>query len=145
VRTRIALLIVMMLAAAGTAWAEGPDPIVTRQAGQDLLSGDFAGIRAVVAAKGDIKKLEDPAKAMARWIRQFPDQFPAGSESGHNTKALPAIWSDRAGFEKAADNLATAADKLAQLAKAGDAAAMEPQLKVVADACVACHRAYRAR
>ena len=40
------------------------------------------GIRAVVAAKGDVKTLEIPAKAMARWITQFPTQFPQGQRAG---------------------------------------------------------------
>jgi cytochrome c556 len=99
----------------------------------------------VVAAKGDITKLEDPAKAIARWIRQFPTQFPKGTEEGHNTRALPAIWSDPEGFQKAANNLADAATKLAELAKAGDAEAVAAQVKVVGDACAACHKTFRAR
>src|SRR5690242_18823565 len=72
-------------AVAGIANAEGYDPIETRQAGQDLVSADFAGIRAVVNVKGDVKSVANPAKAVARWIRQFPTQFPKGSEQGHNT------------------------------------------------------------
>jgi cytochrome c556 len=140
-----ALMVVLAFAGMGAARTEGPDPIETRQAGQDLLSGDFAGIRAVVAAKGDVKALENPAKAMARWLRQFPTQFPKGTEEGHNTKALPAIWSDPAGFQKAVEDLADAATKLAELAKAGDADAVAAQVKVVGDACAACHRTYRAR
>ena len=138
-------LVIVALAFAGVAQAAGPDPIETRQAGQDLMAGDFAGISAVVKLKGDVKTLEKPAAAMARWMRQFPSQFPPGSDTGHNTKALPAVWSELAGFQKAADTLAEAADKLAQLAKAGDADAMPAQLKAVADACGACHRTYRAR
>jgi len=144
--TRIStLLAVLAFAAVGAAKADEPDPIETRQAAQDLLSGDFAGIRAVVAAKGDVKTLENPAKAMARWMRQYTSQFPKGSEQGHNTKALPAVWSDMPGFQKAGSELADAADKLAQLAKAGDADGVAAQVKVVADACTACHRTYRAR
>ncbi len=115
--------------------AQSFDAIETRQAGQDLLAGDFAGIRAVVAAKGDVKTLEVPAKAMARWTRQFPTLFPKGSEQGHNTKALPAIWTDPAGFQKTAIDLADASDKMAELAKAGDADAVAAQVKVVGDAC----------
>ena len=110
-------LVVVALAFAGVAQAAGPDPIETRQAGQDLMAGDFAGISAVVKLKGDVKTLEKPAAAMARWMRQFPSQFPPGSDTGHNTKALPAVWSDSAGFQKAADNLVEAADKLSQLAR----------------------------
>ncbi len=142
---KLLLLAVLAMAAGGAARADGIDPIETRQAGQDLLAGTFAGIRAVVDAKGDVKKLETPAKAMARWITQFPTQFPKGSEEGHNTKALPAVWSDTAGFQKAASNLAEASTKLAELAKAGDADAVAAQVKVVGDACAACHRTYRAR
>ncbi len=143
-RKKIALAVVATFALAGLAQAAGPNPIEIRQAGQDLLSGDFAGIRAVVAAKGDVTKLEGSAKAMARWIRTFPSQFPPGSDKG-DTKALPTVWSDAAGFQKAAETLAEASDKLAMLAKAGDTDGMTAQIKVVADACGACHKAYRAR
>src|SRR5262245_48459920 len=91
---RLALLAALALATAGVARAQCFDVIETRQAGQDVLAGTFAGIRAVVAAKGDVKTLENPAKYMARWIKQYPTLFPKGSETGHDTKALPAIWSD---------------------------------------------------
>jgi cytochrome c556 len=143
--SKLAFLAVLMVTTAGVARAEGYDPIETRQAGQDLLAGTYAGIKVVVADKGDVKTLENPAKAMARWIRQFPTQFPKGSEEGHNTKALPAVWSDSAGFLKAANDLADAATKLAELAKAGDTDGVAAQVKVVGDACAACHRTYRAR
>jgi cytochrome c556 len=145
VTTKLALLAVLTFVTTGVAKAQDYDPIATRQAGQALLSGDFAGIRAVVAAKGDVKTLENPAKAMARWIRQFPSHFPKGSEQGHDTKALPAVWTDPAGFRKAANDLAEAADKLAELAKAGDAEAVAAQVKVIGDDCTACHRTFRAR
>ncbi len=94
----------------------------------------------MVATKGDIKTLENPSKAMARWMRQYPSLFPKGSDQGHNTKALPTIWSDMAGFEKAANDTADAADKMAQLAKAGDADGYAAEIKVLGDTCTACHR-----
>lgn len=141
---RLLLGITLALAAASPVQAQEFNVIETRQAGQDLLSGNFAGIRAVVAAKGDVTKLEDPAKAMARWMKQFPTTFPAGSDKAP-TKALPAVWSDPTGFHKAADDLVAAAEKLAQLAKTGDAEAVTAQVKVVGDACAACHRTYRQR
>lgn len=139
----LVVLAILAIATAGVAQAEGYDPIETRQAGQDLMNGTYVGIKAVVAAKGDVKTLEVPAKAMARWIKQFPTQFPKGSEQGHNTKALPAVWSDPAGFQKAADNFVEAATKLADLAKAGDTDAVATQVKTVGEACGACHRTFR--
>lgn len=144
-RGKLALLAVLVIATAGIARAEGLDLIETRQAGQDLLAGDFAGIRAVVASKGDVKTMEGPAKAMARWMRGFPDMFPKGTEQGHNTKALPAIWSNPAGFKKDADAMSDAADKLAQANKAGDVQEAAKQIKAVGETCGACHRAFRAK
>ena len=143
---KLVLLAAVALATAGIARADGINVIETRQAGQDAMSGAFADIRTVVADKGDVKSLEAPAKAMARWMRQYPTLFPAGSDKGDPpTKALPAVWSDMAGFKKDADTMAEAADKLAQLAKAGDADGVAAQVKVIGDACAACHRTYRAR
>ena len=121
------------------------DLIEARQAGQDMLSGNFDGIRATLAAKGDVTKVADAAKAMARWARNLPTLFPPGTETLHNTHALPTVWSDHAGFIKAANDLADAADKLSALAKAGDAAGMAGQIKAVGAACGACHRTYRQR
>ena len=143
--SKLALFGAVILATIGIARADSMNVIELRQAGQDLLSSDFAGIRAVVAAKGDVKTLENPAKAMARWMRAFPSTFPPGSDTGNNTKALPAIWTDTAGFQKDANDMADAADKLSQLAKAGDADGMATQIKAVGEACAACHRTYRAK
>jgi cytochrome c556 len=132
---------------AGMAHADtaAQDIIVTRQAGFDLQGGAFDAIRAVVAAKGDVKPYTAAAKGIAAWAKQIPLVFPVGSETGHNTKAKPEIWSDRAGFAKDANDLATAADKLAELTKAGDEAGVADQVKVVGGTCGACHRSYRNR
>lgn len=134
---------VAMLAAAGVARADGAGTIEMRQVGLDLLNADFAGIRAVVAAKGDVKTLEGPAKAMQRWAMLMPSLFPKGTETGGNTKAKPEIWTDMAGFEKASMALGAASGKLAELAKAGDADAVAAQIKEVGAACGACHKDYR--
>ena len=144
-RGKLALLALVGLLTAGVARADELNVIELRQAGQDLLSGDFSGIRAVVAAKGDEKTLEPSAEAMARWMRSFPSMFPKGTEQGNNTKALPAVWSDTAGFQKIANQLVDAAGKMAQDAKAGDADGVAAQIKAVGAACGACHRTYRAR
>ena len=71
--------------------------------------------------------------------------FPPGSDHGDNTKALPAIWTDRAGFEKAAQNLETQAAKLEQIAASGDQAAFATQVQVLGEACGTCHKQFRAK
>jgi cytochrome c556 len=131
----------------GLAHAQTPaqDIIVTRQAGFDLQNGSFAAIRAALAAKVDIKPYADTASGIVSWAKQIPLVFPKGSETGHDTKAKPEIWSDPSGFAKDAQDLATAAQKLTDLVKADDSAGAADQVKVVGNACGACHRTYRVR
>lgn len=138
----LALAVVASLAIGGLARAAGPDPIAVRQAGQFLMYGDFTGMNTVVAAKGDVTKLEKPAKAIARWMKVFPTLFPPGSDKGEHTKAKPDIWSDHADFVKAADKLGAAAAILAKYAHAGDRAKVAAQLRVMGEDCKACHRRF---
>jgi cytochrome c556 len=129
----------------GVALAQELDIIELRQVGMDLQAGTYTGIRAVVAAKGDLKSLEKPAQALERWGKDIPMVFPAGTEKGHNTKALPKIWSDSAGFQKAALKLSEESGKLVVAAKANDADAVAAATKSIGDACKACHDTFRAR
>jgi cytochrome c556 len=56
---------------------------------------------------------------------------------------LPTVWSDRAGFEKAAADYASAADAMAAAAKAGDKDAFTAAFEQTGAACGACHKVYR--
>lgn len=119
--------------------------IAARQAAYDLMHGATIGIKAAIAAQADVADFEDAADAIANWGRVAPTLFPDGTQQGHNTKAKPDIWSDRAGFVKAANNLTDQAAKLAQLAKAGDKAGFAQQFQAVGKACKTCHDAYKAK
>lgn len=139
---KLVLGTVMVLVLGGAALAQTFDPIKTRQAGQDVLAGTFAGVKAVITLKGDVKTLEAPGKAIQKWALVFPTLFPAGSDKG-DTKAAPAIWTDRAGFEKDANALSAAGEKLATAAKAGDETAVAAAFKEIGEACGACHKEFR--
>jgi cytochrome c556 len=139
---KLALVAAMIMAVGGAAYADGIDPIQTRQTGMDLLSGTFAGVKAVVTANGDVKTLEASGKAIQRWGALLPTLFLAGSDKG-DTKAAPAIWADPAGFQKAGMKLSAAGETLATAAKAGDATAVAAAFKGIGDACGACHKEYR--
>jgi len=119
--------------------------IAARQAGYDLQAGVAMAMKTVIDAGGDVKGLEDGAKGLSKWGHVIPTMFPDGTQSGHDTKARPEIWSDRAGFEKAAATFWTAADKLATLAAANDKASFATQYTETTQACGACHRAYRVK
>ena len=134
------LLAVLGMATAGTASAQWVGVIETRQAGMALQSGDFAGIRAVVAAKGDVKTLENPAKAIARWIKQFPTLFPAGTEQGHDTKALPAIWSDNGGVPEGGGRSGGSIDQDGGARQGRRCRRHDGAGQGRGDACAACHK-----
>ena len=132
----------MIFGLGGAALAQTFDPIQTRKAGQDVLSGTFAGVKAVITLKGDVKTLEAPGRAIQKWAIVLPTLFPPGSDKG-DTKAAPAIWTDRAGFEKAAMALSAAGEKLSVAAKAGDETAVAAAFKEIGETCGACHKDYR--
>lgn len=124
----------------------GIDIIATRQAGQALVGGTFTGLLQAVKQKVmDVKPFANAALAIAKWEPQFRTMFPPGTEHGEKTRALPAIWSDREGFNKASEKLAEEATKLSKIAQSGDQEAFAAQVKVLGDACTACHKEFRAR
>jgi cytochrome c556 len=142
----LAGLAALVLVARAAPEAPAINVITMRQNGQDLVGAITSDMKRAVAAKEeDVKPHAEGAKAIARWTLQFPTLFPPGSEKGQDTKALPAIWSDRAGFEKAAANLSEAAAKLATAAMSDDKAAFADQFEAMTKACSACHRSYKAK
>lgn len=146
-QTTIALAVVLAGMAGAGAWAAAPgfDPIKTRQAGQDMVFGSFAAMRQAVIHKLPVKPYAATAAGIAKWMVQYPTLFPEGSDHGDNTKALPAIWKDRAAFDKDAANASAAAQKLAMLAKADNGPGFAAQLKVLGGTCGTCHKQFRAK
>ena len=59
------------------------------------------------------------------------------------SRAKPEIWSDWAGFSKAADDLSMATAAVVEAAKGGDPAAIGAALGDVGKACGGCHKPYR--
>lgn len=126
--------------------AASADPTADVIAGRKaafLMSGALFGqIKAGVDRGDDPKTLGFAARALSRWATALPGMFPAGSTSPAS-EALPAVWSDRAGFEARAADYAAATAKLADLARAGDKPGFAAQFAVVGGTCKACHDRYR--
>jgi cytochrome c556 len=116
--------------------------IAARQAALDMSAASVGGIKAALARGADVKTLAFPAAGVAKWAHALPGLFPAGS-GGAPSHALPTVWSDRAGFEKAAANYAAAAGAMAAAAKAGDKDAFAAAFAQTGEACDACHKVYR--
>lgn len=119
--------------------------VAARQAGFDLQAGVVNGMKATIDGGGDVKGMTNGAKGLAAWGRAIPGMFPDGTQTGNNTKVRPEAFSDRAGFQKAAENFWLAADKLVTLAEANDKAGFATQYTATTQACGACHRSYQVR
>jgi cytochrome c556 len=120
-----------------------PEQIVAaRQSAYALSAGNFVAMKAAADAGADTNLLVLPARALARWARTLPSLFPAGTDLA-SSKALPAVWSDRAGFEARAAAYAAAAQSLAEAAQSGDRAVFLQRWGEVRATCGACHDGYR--
>jgi cytochrome c556 len=75
--------------------------------------------------------------------QQFPTLFPDNSKTGGDTKALPAIWENKADFT--AHSTKFSQDAQAALTTVRDEATFKTELPKVLQNCDACHDKYRRR
>jgi cytochrome c556 len=71
--------------------------------------------------------------------------FQPSTKDEKATKAKSDVWSDKAKFDKAMENMQGEVAKLAQVAKGGDQGAIKTQFGATGKACAACHDDFRAK
>lgn len=143
-KMRIWIAALGIVALAGTAFAQG-DVIAERRAGLKRMGGHMDAIKPVAEARGDVRAMVPRIDDMIAWYKHMPHLFPPGSATG-DTKALPAVWSERAGFDAANTRMLGQLDVLKAAAASGDAAAFATAFQATGPQfCGACHRTYRAR
>jgi len=124
----------------------GPDTIAVRQASMDMSLITFRAIGDAIKGGAEAKSQGFQSAILAKWAKSVPAMFPRGTAKGDTpaeTQALPAIWKDRAGFDKAAANYMTATARLVSLATTNDTAGFTKQLEEVNQACMSCHKQYK--
>jgi cytochrome c556 len=139
----IALVAGGFAGAVGLAHAQGADIVATREAGMKATGANAGAIKKALDAGADLTALAPKAEEIAAWGTKIPSMFPPGSGVG-KTRALPAIWTDKADFDKHAGDLSAAAGKLVIALKANDATAAKAAFAATGAVCAACHRSYRA-
>ena len=117
-------------------------PIEDRQAAMKAIGkamGDLAKI-----AKKEKKFDAATVKADARTIHDklgiAKGLFPEGSDKGHKTRALAAIWKDRATFEAALDRAEKASLAMTEVTTEKE---FMPALNSLGGACKNCHDKFR--
>jgi len=126
-------------------FADPQDAIVARRAAFKAQGEIFNAMKKADDAGEDPKIFAADAHWLVDWAKQIPVMFPKGSDSGHETKALPAIWTDKDTFDKDAAAYDEAVTKLAAFADAGDKEGFVKQFGATGGTCGACHRAFRAK
>ena len=125
------------------AWAQA-DVVKERQENRKQAGAAMRAIKGIIDAKGDVKSAVPQAAKLKELENAFVKMFPAGSDKGE-TKALPVIWTDWAGFEAANKASLAAYDKLAAAAGSGDLAALTAAFADTGKTCGACHDKFRAK
>ncbi len=115
---------------------------------QQLMKGlGQAGRAPAAMLKGeqafDLAAVQTTLKTFADSAKKAPTLFPAGTETGNETAALPKVWSDKADFE--AKWAKFAADAEAAQGAIKDEASFKATFPNVVRACGGCHEGYRAK
>ena len=141
---RVGSLFLLLGASIAVLAQSQPEDIIKYRRNVMKANGAHAGaVAAILQGKVDYKnQLADHVKALENINKDIPSLFPKGSESG-DTKALPAIWSDRAGFEKRAGDAKERSADFAKAVMAGDTQAYAAKFKELSDGCKACHKDFR--
>lgn len=125
--------------------AQGSDPISARKDAMKMAGQQTAlGARmARGAAPFDLAQARGIFAAYQKVAHNYATLFPAGTETGGDTAALPAIWSNRADFEARVSKWE--ADARTEGSKVTDLATFQAAFGEVTKSCGGCHETYRAR
>ena len=134
-------------ASAGTAIAQAkPDQLVKQRQGAMALIGKYWGpIAGMASGKVSPYNAEIVARnaTYLENLAQMPwDAFHENTK-GEKSRALPAVWEQKAKFDELAQRLQSETAKLGQLARAKDEAGVKQQYAAVGKTCGACHESFR--
>jgi cytochrome c556 len=118
--------------------------IAERREGLRAVGAEMEQIAAIARSGGDPRPAAERVARIQAFFQGFLDRFPAGTDTG-NTRALPAIWQNRAAFEQAYAALGPQLAALRSAAEAGNAAAFGAAVQATGGACGNCHRQFRSR
>lgn len=102
--------------------------------------------QASAMAKGtepfDLAKAQNWVKVILANETKAMGLYPDDSKEGGETRALPAVWTDREGFKTKFNSFDKAAKAAATAIK--DEASFKAEVPKVTETCDACHKDYRA-
>ncbi|MBQ0919664.1 MAG: cytochrome c [Hydrogenophaga sp.] len=140
----LAVATVSLSAPAMAQFQKPEDAIKYRKAAMTVMSAHFGRIGAMASGKApfDAKVAMDNA-ALVETLSKLPFAgFVPGTDKGE-TRALPAIWTEQAKFNAAAEKMQGEVAKLAAAAKTGNLDSVKTAFGAAGQSCKACHDDFR--
>ena len=130
---------------AAAQFAKGEDAIQYRQSAFRVLGFHFGRLGAMANGKMpyDAATAAADGDVIAAVAKLPINGFVAGSETGHNTRALPEVWKEQAKFKDLGSKMVDATGKLAVAAKSGNLDQLKAAFGPAAQSCKACHDDFR--
>ncbi|MHA1570608.1 MAG: c-type cytochrome [Alphaproteobacteria bacterium] len=145
----VAFSLIVGIGASAQAQDAPPGAIEYRQTVMKTLAGHLGALGAI--AKGEVSNTGHApghAAAIVSITEMLPDLFAAGTgpDSGVKTRATAAIWQETDKFQQIIDRSMAEAQKLVEVAQAGDPGAIGAQLGALGkNGCGACHTGFRSQ
>ncbi|EWS65552.1 Cytochrome c' [Hydrogenophaga sp. T4] len=140
----LAAAAISLSAPAAAQFQKPEDAVKYRKAAFTVMGAHFGRIGAMASGKVpfDAKVAADNA-AIVETMSKLPYAgFVPGTDKG-DTRALPAIWTEQAKFNAAAEKMQGEVSKLAAAAKTGNLDAVKTAFGAAGQSCKACHDDFR--
>ena len=141
-----ALLTIPVFVAAQQPPSRADNLVKYRKAMYTVMYNNFASLGGMVAGRApfDAKAAQTRAERVAYMSLMIgSDAFLPESAEGTPTKAKPAIFTDRAEFDRLLGAWQKAAATLAKEAKSGKLEKIKPAFGATKDACDTCHKKFK--
>jgi cytochrome c556 len=144
----VAAAVAIGVSLAGNALAQAkPDVLVKQRQAVMTLQGKYFGPIAGMAT-GKAPYNAEVASRSATYLENLAQMAWDGfheSTKGEKSRALPAIWEQKAKFDQYAQQLQAETAKLGQAARAKDEAGVKQQFQAVLKSCNGCHDDFRTK
>ena len=124
-----------------------PEVLVKQRQAVMTLQGKYFGPLGAMAqgkAPYNVETVRRNAGFLDNLSRMPWDGFVPGTK-GEKSRALPAVYENKAKFDQAGSALENETSKLVSVSRSGDEAAVKAQIGAVAKVCGACHNDFRAK
>lgn len=140
----LAVATVSLSAPAMAQFQKPEDAIKYRKAAMTVMAAHFGRIGAMASGKApfDAKVAMDNAALVEILSKLHFAGFVPGTDKGE-TRALPAIWTEQAKFNAAAEKMQGEVAKLAAAAKTGNLDSVKTAFGAAGQSCKACHDDFR--